>query len=153
MSDDGLQLQPLEARFVGPFSVERFNRQLTRAISEAVLAGCRRVLVDTTRLTGPISLADRYDIAVHGADAAAGFRVSVLAAVDQIEPRRFGVLVANHSRLEVNVSHERGAALAWLFRDAVEGATGSVRRATRPSAPRGSGPARRRRPGWPGSAP
>lgn len=122
MSDDGLQLQPLEAfleaRFVGPFAVDRFNRQLTRAISEAVLAKCRRVLVDTTRLTGTIPLEDRYAIALHGADAAAGFRVSILATVDQIEPRKFGALVANDQRLEVDVFHERGAALAWLFRDA-----------------------------------
>lgn len=127
MSDDGLELQPLEAfleaRFVGPFAVDRFNRQLNRAISEAVLAKCRRVLIDTTRLTGSISLVDRYDIALHGAEAAAGFRVSILATVDQIEPRRFGALVANHSHLEVNVSHDRGAALAWLFRDAVRPST------------------------------
>lgn len=127
MTDDGLELQPLEAfleaRFVGPFAVDRFNRQLRRAISEAVLAKCRRVLVDTTRLTGPISLVDRYDIALHGADAAAGFRLSILATVDQIEPRKFGALVANHSHLEVNVFHDRGAALAWLFRDVVKPAT------------------------------
>ena len=123
MSDDGCRLQPLEAfleaRFVGEFSSELFNRQLTRAIFEAVKVKCRRLLVDATPLTGTISLVDRYEIALHGAEVAAGFRVSILANLAQMEPRKFGVLVAVNRSLEVDIFRDRGAALLWLFRDAL----------------------------------
>lgn len=106
----------LEARFRGPFSAEGFNHQMDLALRACRERDLPRLLVDTTALIGMPSTLDRFQIGVHGADAAKDLRkAAVFALPAQIDPKKFGAVVARNRGLQVDVFSERAKALDWLL--------------------------------------
>jgi hypothetical protein len=70
----------LEARFLGAFSVDRFNEQVEKAVRACVEHHVRLLLVDYRRLSEIPTTLERYQIASHGAEAAKVLsRVAALA--------------------------------------------------------------------------
>jgi hypothetical protein len=105
---------------VGPTSVPAFI-----AILGGVMEACRdrgavRLLVDLRDLSHPpLRDADRYDM---GAGLAAfwdrSIRLAWIGRADQMDPKRFGVMVATQRGLSLSAGHEdEGEALRWLFLD------------------------------------
>jgi hypothetical protein len=105
-------------RPVGESTWPAFVEQLLRAVMPA----CRerltlRLLVDLTGLQHPpLSVADRYG----AAEMLAGewdrtIRLAVVGRSDQIDPARFGVLVAVNRGLTLRAALDEVEALEWLL--------------------------------------
>lgn len=106
----------LVARFGGALDVPNFHRQVQAAVLACRERGRRRLLLDGTRMTGMPSTLERFQLGEQGAAAAAGVldRVAIVARPDQIDPQKFGVLVARNRGLQVDVFPEAALAEAWL---------------------------------------
>jgi hypothetical protein len=78
----------------------------------------RRLLVDTTKLTGfaPPTTSDRYVLGERlAAEAMAMVKLALLARRELIDPGRFGVIVARNRGLWADVFDQEADALAWLL--------------------------------------
>jgi hypothetical protein len=105
----------LEARFLGRFAVDRFNRQV-----DAAALACRQrklslLLIDVTRLQADLSTLDRFDIGSHGARVASDLKVAMFSAPELVDPKKFGVLVARNRGLTIDIFTDRKAAVDWLL--------------------------------------
>ncbi|MBI3854631.1 MAG: hypothetical protein HY293_02945 [Planctomycetes bacterium] len=105
----------LEARFLGAFSVKGFNAQVDKSMAACRERKLKLLLIDTTRLEALLTMNDRFEIGCHGAQSGAGIKVSVWAAPEQIDPRRFAMMVAKNRGLNVAVFPDRRDALDWLL--------------------------------------
>jgi len=105
----------LETRFLGPFSVERFNRQ-----ADAESRICRerkhlKLLVNLTLLDANPTTVERYELASHAVRVSAGLRVALLVIPTFLDPHKFGILVAQNRGLQVDAFTDRAKAMAWLL--------------------------------------
>ncbi|HLY10139.1 MAG TPA: hypothetical protein VKW04_12600 [Planctomycetota bacterium] len=106
----------LEVRYLGDFSVERFNRQTDASVHACVEKKKPLLLIDVTGMIQVPSLVERFEIAIHGARVGAGLRrIALLARAELIDPGKFGVQVARNRGLSTDVFTERPKALAWLL--------------------------------------
>ncbi|HLY08461.1 MAG TPA: hypothetical protein VKW04_04045 [Planctomycetota bacterium] len=104
----------IEVRFLGGFSVDRFNRQ-----AEAASKACRekqksRMLVDLSLLDAQLSTLERYELASHAVRVSAGLKVALVVAPAFLDPNKFGILVAQNRGLTVDAFTDRQKALEWL---------------------------------------
>jgi len=118
---EGLELEDqngfLEARFLGAFSVDRFNRQ-----ADAASRACRdrkvtKLLVDLSRLKATLTTLERYELASHAVRVSVGLRVALLVVPTFLDPHKFGILVAQNRGLRVDAFTERPKAVDWLLDD------------------------------------
>ena len=91
---------------------------VSQAITFAKNSQIRRLLVDSTKLTGfdSIGTVDRYKMAEEFADAGKfSVRLALVARAELIDPQRFGITVARNRGLDVDVFTSEAKALAWLL--------------------------------------
>ena len=105
----------LEARFLGAFTVARFNRQV-----DTSAAACRErklslLLIDLTDYTAKLSTTDRFEIATHGARVASDLKIAIYLPPVLVDPKKFGVLVARNRGLNVEPFTDRQKAVEWLL--------------------------------------
>lgn len=101
----------------GPCTLSDAVELVTRAIGYCRTRAFDRLLVDARGLEGvPIpSLVDRFLMAEEWAQEATGMVVVVMVIpAEYIHPERFGIKVAAHFGLTVNVCTSEGEALRWL---------------------------------------
>ncbi len=121
-SDPDIEVLPregfLEARFLGAFSVIRFNRQVDLAVQACKERGISLLLIDYTPLSGVPTTLDRYEISTHGAQAAKSLtKLAGYARPEQVGDK-FGAMVARNRGLNVDVFPTRDEALHWLLEPA-----------------------------------
>jgi hypothetical protein len=90
---------------------------VTKAITFATQQQVKRLLVNTTQLTGfpPPSVTQRFVMAEQWAKASQGLRLAVVARAELIDPEYFGVTVARNRGLLNHVFTTEAEALDWLF--------------------------------------
>lgn len=101
----------------GQASLSEAVEHVTHAIAHCRTRGIDRLLVDTTGLEGvPVpSLVDRFLMAEEWAQAATGMVTVVMIVSPQyIHPEKFGVKVAAHFGLTLDVYSSEDQALRWL---------------------------------------
>jgi hypothetical protein len=90
---------------------------LLQAISEhAATVGQKHVLLDVTRSTGDLSVADRYRVGdVMARRWERSVRLAVLLREEHLLPDRFWVTVTRNRGLSTDVFTERDSAIEWLL--------------------------------------
>ena len=118
---EGLELEErdgyLEARFLGAFAVDRFNRQAEAASKACRVKKLKKLLVDLLRLDANLSTLERYELASHAVRVSAGLRVALLVIPTFLDPNKFGLMVAQNRGLVVDAFTERQKAVDWLRAD------------------------------------
>jgi hypothetical protein len=105
-------------RPIGNVSIQEAISLVSQAITFARNIQIRRLLVDSTKLTGfgPLGTVDRYKMGEQLADAGRlSVRLAMVARAELIDPQRFGVMVARNRGLDVDVFTSEAKALAWLL--------------------------------------
>jgi hypothetical protein len=105
----------LEVRFLGAFSVSRFNGQVDLAVRACQERGLTLLLLDYTCLTPVPTTVERFEISVHGARAAATLRKLAGIATPEQRGDKFGAMVARNRGLNVDVFVDRSEAIQWLL--------------------------------------
>ncbi len=92
-------------------------RSISEALSQASVKGIKRLLVDSTGLTGfpPPDLPERFFMAEHWARNSSGLIFSMVALPEMIDPFRFGVLVARGRGLFADIFRSDAEAVEWLL--------------------------------------
>jgi hypothetical protein len=104
-------------RFRGECNLLEATELVRKALAYCREQGVSKLFVDGTALTGvPIpSLIDRFLMVEEWAQEASGVIVMVLAVQPQhIDPRKFGVKVAQDLGFRANVFPDEAQALRWL---------------------------------------
>jgi hypothetical protein len=104
----------------GEFSPESATEVFERAYALATESGREAVLVDIRNTTGrEPTMAERYALAVHVADAQASrkprIRFALLGHEPKIHPERFGEIVAANRGAHARVFTDEAQALDWLL--------------------------------------
>jgi hypothetical protein len=89
-----------------------------RAIVYSRENGIRRLLIDTSKLTGfgPVGTAERFAIGDRLArEGMAAVKVAIVVSPELFDPKRFGITVARNRGLFSNVFPSEAEALAWLL--------------------------------------
>ncbi|HZE99952.1 MAG TPA: hypothetical protein VE981_23295 [Planctomycetota bacterium] len=108
----------LEARISATESMSRMKQQLTELLEHCRSRKPARLLVDFTEAGGGYSVMDRYDIGTIGAQLFPYVRrTAALVTLQQEDPQKFALLVAQNRGLTVDRFTDREAALKWLLRD------------------------------------
>ena len=119
----GLQLQMeqmpdyLAARFTGAGVPEEVWRQF-----ESIAENCKRtknnkVLIDTTKAAGEISLLERFLMGERTQTFARyGLKVACFETPKRIDPQRFGEMVARNRGVNLRVFTDFNAAEEWLLK-------------------------------------
>ena len=90
---------------------------ITAAVARARARGIRKLVAVTLAITGiaPPDTTERFTFATAWARAAGGLvALAIVARVELIDPKRFGVLVATNRGLVADVFDSEEAALHWL---------------------------------------
>jgi hypothetical protein len=106
-----------EFRPVGSMTLGQAVEMVTKAITFTREQNLRKLLVDTTGLTGfeSPSVAARYFFMKEWAYAAGGMVcIAMVARPEMIDPQKFGVTVGANLGLQSNVFASEEEALAWL---------------------------------------
>jgi hypothetical protein len=106
-----------EFRPVGNMTLSQAVQVVTMGIEFTREQNLRKLLVDTTGLTGfePPSVAARYFFMKEWAYAAGGMVcIAMVARPEMIDPQKFGVTVGANLGLQSNVFASEEEALAWL---------------------------------------
>jgi hypothetical protein len=102
----------------GSVSFQEAGELLSQAIVYCRENGIRRLLIDTTKLTGfgPIDTAERYTIGERLARAAmAAVKVAMVVRQELLDPARFGITVARNRGLFSNAFTSESEAWEWLL--------------------------------------
>lgn len=102
----------------GVVTLEQGVALVTEAIRFCRFHNIRRLLVDTTGLTGfpPPLIHERYWSAQEWAHAAKGsLELAMVAREENLDPHRFGVLVAKNAGLNAHASSSLEESLTWLL--------------------------------------
>ncbi len=102
----------------GVVTLEAGVALVTAAIQFCRLHKISRLLVDTTGLTGfpPPLIHERYWSAQEWAQAARGsLDLAMVAKEENLDPQRFGVLVAKNAGLNAHASSSLEECLGWLL--------------------------------------
>ena len=107
----------LEIRFLGPYDLGRFKKQMTLAVQASADRGVVSLLIDLSPvpLFGSVSTLDRFEMGVHASQIAKKLRVAVYGTEEQIDPEKFGARVAQNRGVNLQVFTRRDAAIAWLL--------------------------------------
>jgi hypothetical protein len=105
----------LETRFLGIFTVDRFNRKVDAVVQECRQRKHSRVLIDVTRLQGKLSTVDRFEIGAHGARVASHLRIAVYGPQGLVDPGKFAARVGQNRGLSADTFTDRQAAVDWLL--------------------------------------
>jgi hypothetical protein len=107
----------------GDMALEPAVAAITQAIGHCYAHQVKRLLIDTTALTGfkPPTMSQRYDMSTHWASAACGaIKIAFVARAEMLDPQRFAMTVANNRGLQTHVFTSEVEALAWLLDPATD---------------------------------
>lgn len=110
-------------RVEGEITFAELKPLINRSIALTRDKGLSKLLVNTTRLTGfPFpNEAERYFMIREWAATSLGaVRVAFVAPPEMVDPRRFGITVAQNAGFDINVFTAEPAAVAWLERKTEE---------------------------------
>ena len=102
----------------GNVSFHEAGELLSQAIAYCRENGIRRLLIDTTKLTGfgPIDTAKRFSIGETLSRAAmAAVKVAMVVRPELLDPELFGITVARNRGLFSNAFSSESEALTWLL--------------------------------------
>jgi hypothetical protein len=96
--------------------VERIPQRFEQLAARCRLANLNRLLVDVTRARMPLSTLDKFEMGRRAVTFGRhGIQVAVVATPDQIDPHRFGELVAINRGVNIRLFTETRAAEEWLM--------------------------------------
>jgi hypothetical protein len=107
----------LAARFIGAGERGEALQQV-----ESIAEHCKRtknnkLLIDITRLDAKVSLVDRFFAGERlSIFARNGIKVAVVARPEQVDPQKFGILVARNRGVNVDGFSDFQAAEEWLLK-------------------------------------
>jgi hypothetical protein len=105
----------LIARFTGNGGAEEVWKEFEFIAEQCNLADRNKLLLDFTGAHGPISFADRYFLGENArAFARHGLKVVSLARADQVDPRKFGELVARNRGVNLRTFTDVSSAEQWF---------------------------------------
>jgi hypothetical protein len=110
------------AALSGPFDIESAKGVYRAVLQIAVAQRHTRILMDTTRITGEMTMADRLAFGTFMAEEQAsvlgalpeGPQVAILAAPPIMDPGRFTQAVANNRGVRMRASESLQELLSWL---------------------------------------
>lgn len=104
------------ARLSGIADIDKVPERLEEIARHCRGTNTERLIIDVTNVMLPLSVADKFQMGVHAAIFAQyGIKVAVVVTPDQLDPERFGELVARNRGVNVRVFTEVHAAETWLF--------------------------------------
>ena len=107
---------------VGEVSFDEALRLVTEAIIYARENSIRRLLVDTTQLTGfgPPSTTERFSMGeTFAREGQSKVVLALIARPEMIDENRFGMIVARNRWLHCDVFQSKAEAIAWLTEQAM----------------------------------
>lgn len=106
----------LHIEFAGEFSVEAANRTIDVMLNACAEHQCSRVLMDCRRMTGPMPLMSRFEVAVYaGMSVGPGIRIALLGRPDQVISGNYFVEgVARIRGVDVTEFFNEERAIEWL---------------------------------------
>ena len=107
----------LAARFTGAGTAEEAWRQFESIVEHCERANKNKLLLDFTEVQAKISLADRYFLG-EGAKVFArhASKVAAVGRPEQLDPRRFGEMVAQNRWVNVRAFTNVEDAEKWLLK-------------------------------------
>jgi hypothetical protein len=106
----------LVARFIGEGEMEEIWQRFGFIAEECKRANRKKLLADFTGHYGPITFVDRYFLGEKAqVFARHAIKVVTLARSEQLDPQRFGELVARNRGVNVRVFSDVRAALEWVL--------------------------------------
>jgi hypothetical protein len=102
----------------GHVSFQEAGDLLSQAVVYCRENGIRRLLIDTTKLTGfgPVGTAGRFSVGERLArEAMAAVKVVMVVRPELFDPKRFGITVARNRGLFSNVFSSEAEAWTWLL--------------------------------------
>jgi hypothetical protein len=109
----------LAARLIGSGTLEEALRQIELVAEHCKLTNNDKLLIDTTRygVDVKISLMDRFWAAERlGVFARYGIKVAYITKPERMDPRKFGVMVAQNRGVNVEAFRDFQAAEEWLLK-------------------------------------
>jgi hypothetical protein len=105
----------VEVQFSGEFNPAAAMEVVDLMVAACDETGCSRVLLDCRRMTGPLSVVDRFEVAEYGSQVIERHvTVAMLARPDQILPDQFFEKVAVSRGVRVRVFTDRSRAVSSL---------------------------------------
>lgn len=105
----------LEVRYLGDFSVSRFNGQTDAAVHACSERGLSLLLIDLTGMNVSPTIIERFEMALHGAQVGSELsKVALIARPEFIDPGKFGVQATRNRGLNADIFADRQKALDWL---------------------------------------
>jgi hypothetical protein len=106
----------LAVRFTGAGTVEEAWRQFESIVEHCERANKNKLLLDFTEAQAEISLADRYFFGERAKIfARQASKVAAVGRPDQLDPRRFGEMVAQNRWVNVRAFTNAEEAAKWLL--------------------------------------
>jgi len=106
----------MAVRFTGAGTVEEAWRQFESIVEHCERANKNKLLLDFTEAHAEISLADRYFLGERAKILARqASKVATVGRPDQLDPRRFGEIVAQNRWVNVRAFTNAEDAARWLL--------------------------------------
>jgi hypothetical protein len=106
----------LAVRFIGAGTVEEILRQFESIVEHCERANKNKLLLDFTEAQAEISLTDRYFFGERAKILARkASKVATVARPEQLDPRRFGEMVARNRWVNVRTFTNAEEAAKWLL--------------------------------------
>lgn len=106
------------ARLYGSGLVGEVTQFYPQMLAACEQAGAKKLLLDLARVRVVLSLQDRYELGNRaGIFARSSIKVAVVAAPGQLDPERFGLVVAKNRGVNALVFTDEAEAEAWLEKD------------------------------------
>jgi hypothetical protein len=107
----------LAARFIGAGVVEEVWRQFELIAEHCKLTKNNKLLIDSTGYDVKVSVGDRFFLGTSSqVFAIHRIKVAFVCRLEQLDPRKFGALVAQNRGVTVEVFTDLQAAEEWLLR-------------------------------------
>ena len=101
--------------FVGEFNVEAAKQTIDRAVQACAEYGQPAVLLDCRKMTGSLSIMDRFQVAVYGQTSIGKIaRLALVRRPDADPPDRFVETVAVNRGINLKLFTDIEQAIEWL---------------------------------------
>jgi hypothetical protein len=106
----------------GSYVLTEVNVMIAYSFEEAVRCGVTKIFFDISAVEGEIPLMDRYEFAMflvqtnaeHQRKGTSRMKVALFGTESNVDPGRFGEMVANNRGVDLFVTTEKNNALVWL---------------------------------------
>ena len=103
------------ARLSGVADIEKAHARFEEIAQACDRMSTKRLIVDVTNAALPLSATDKFEMGRHAVVFAQhGIKVAVVATPDQLDPERFGEVVARNRGVNIRLFTDVEAAEEWL---------------------------------------